>query len=75
MTEAELASSMTGALCAASGGGALVTVEITRLSAGAVARVDARVTRETRTLAFLTAEAFDADGARIATANSVHRIA
>ena len=63
------------AVKAAGADAALVSVDITMLAAGEVARVEAHVTRKTRTLAFLGAECWSADGERVATAASVHKVA
>jgi hypothetical protein len=52
----------------------LVSVEISWLTAGGVTRVAPRVVRKTRTLLFMSADAFGADGARVASASSVHRV-
>jgi hypothetical protein len=76
MKDAEIAARLIEALSAAAGAGAsLVSVEITMLTPGVVARVEARVARKTKTLAFLSAEGFSAAGERIATATSVHKLA
>lgn len=63
-----------GARAAAEKDAPLVSVEISWLAAGGVTRVEPRVARKTRTLLFMSAEAFGADGARVATASSVHRL-
>jgi hypothetical protein len=52
----------------------LVSFAFEPQSAAAPARVEARIERKTRTLVFASAEAFDADGLRIATASAVHHI-
>lgn len=52
----------------------LVSVEISWLAAGGVTRVEPCVVRKTRTLLFLSADAFGADGAHVASASSVHRV-
>ncbi|HWA01710.1 MAG TPA: hypothetical protein VG841_15485 [Caulobacterales bacterium] len=80
MSEADIAARLTGALAAAAddaAGGAtqLVSIAIELTSREAVARVETRAERKTRTLAFMSADAFDAEGARVASATSVHRIA
>lgn len=56
-------------------GADLVSVELTFVSTEAIARIDARTERRTRTLAFLVADAFDQAGARVASGSSVHKIA
>lgn len=52
----------------------LISVEITWLTSGDVARVETRVVRKTRTLVFMSADGFSADGARVVSASSVHRV-
>lgn len=75
MSDAEIAARLIEALNDAAGAdAALVSVEITMLAAGEVARVEAHATRKTRTLAFLSAECWNVGGERVATATSVHRI-
>jgi hypothetical protein len=80
MSEAEIASKIVAALGAAADGAAgvrapLVSVEITWLTPAPLGRVEASLVRKTRTLVFMSADAIAADGARIATAASVHKMA
>ena len=79
MSNAEIARLMIARLEAlaaetAGAGASLVSVAMEKLRDGEVTRVEAKVERKTRTLLFLSAEAFTAAGARIATATSVHRV-
>ena len=75
MKDAQIAARLIEALNEAAGAGAaLVSVEITMLAAGEVARVETHVTRKTRTLAFLSTECWGASGERVAAAASVHRV-
>jgi hypothetical protein len=74
VSDAETAARLTEALLAAAGSGAsLVSVEVVVLARREIARVETQLTRKTKTLAFLAAEAYAADGVRIATAASVHK--
>ena len=76
MKDAQIAARLIEALNDAAGAdAALVSVEITMLAAGEVARCEAHVTRKTRTLAFLNAECWSDKDERIATAASVHKVA
>jgi hypothetical protein len=52
----------------------LASFSLEILAPGAPARAAARIERKTRTLVFASADAFDAEGARIAAASAVHRI-
>ncbi len=52
----------------------LVSVTMEFLREGAPASVSAEISRRTRTLVFAVVEAKAADGTRIATASSVHKI-
>lgn len=53
---------------------ALVSVEITMLTRAGAGHIEARLTRKTRTLAFLSAEITSDAGERIASAASVHKL-
>jgi len=80
MRDIELAARLIEALVARAAAEAgkpatLVSVSIEPLGGGEAARVDARVTRKTRTLVFAQADAFDGSGARIGAAASVHTFA
>ena len=80
MSEAAVAARLTEALAqaaahAAGGPAPLLSVSIEIISPGDAAKVETRVERKTRTLAFMSAEAFTADAKRIASATSVHTIA
>lgn len=55
-------------------GAELVSVELNFIDAGDVAEIRTKVERRTRTLAFVTADAFDQNDARIASGSSVHKI-
>jgi|CXWL01.1.fsa_nt_gi hypothetical protein len=74
MSEADVAGQIVAALGAAAEGAPLVSVEITWLGTAPLARVDAKIVRKTRTLLFASADALAADGARLASASSVHRV-
>ncbi len=79
MNEGALAARFAEALIAAaqeqSGGqSALVSMAMEVIGASEAARVEAGLQRKTRTLLFMHADAFAHDGARIATASSVHKI-
>ncbi|HRE44857.1 MAG TPA: hypothetical protein PKY87_12940 [Terricaulis sp.] len=79
MTAAEIAAALTEALEAAAArdgaeGAALISMQWELLAAPAAGAAKAEVARKTRTLIFLTAAYLGADGARIATASSVHRL-
>ncbi|GAN00421.1 hypothetical protein U91I_04087 [alpha proteobacterium U9-1i] len=79
MSEAAAASEIVSALAraarvAAEAAAPLVSIEIAWLAAGDVARVETRVVRKTRTLLFMGADAFGADGAHVASGSSVHRV-
>ena len=52
----------------------LVSVNVEMLARAPVASVKAEVSRKTRSLVFVGADAFAADGERIASATSVHKI-
>ena len=52
----------------------LASATLEMLSSGAISRIETGLQRKTRTLMFTAAEAFAADGARIATASAVHKI-
>mgnify|MGYP001174130485 CR=1 FL=1 len=52
----------------------LVSISLEFLSEGDVANVAATITRKTRTLVFVHAEATSRDGARLVTADSVHKV-
>lgn len=75
---ADIAAALTEALEAAARdgapGAALISMQWELLAAPAPGAAKAQVARKTRTLAFLTADYVGADGARIATASSVHRL-
>lgn len=79
MNEGALAARFTEALIAAaqeeSGGqSALVSMAMEVIDTREPARVETGVQRKTRTLLFMHADAFAQNGARIATASSVHKI-
>lgn len=79
MSDATIASRLIEAAisCAAEAANArapLVSVSMEFLSAGDAASVAATITRKTRTLVFVHAEATGADGARLVTADSVHKV-
>jgi len=65
---------MENAANAAAGKTGLASVMIEVLAPGDIAHIDGRIERQTRTLIFASADARDAQGARIASASSVHRI-
>jgi hypothetical protein len=76
MMDSEIAARLTEALVAAAGDNAeLISAEIT-IIARADIHGDVKVTtdRKTRSLLFLSAEAEDANGERIARAASVHKL-
>ncbi|MBC7767991.1 MAG: hypothetical protein H7124_04330 [Phycisphaerales bacterium] len=52
----------------------LVSVTMEFLSDAPAADISAGIVRKTRTLVFVSAEAIASDGARVATASSVHRV-
>jgi len=79
MNEAAISARLIEALslAAAEAAGApapIISVSVEFVSPGDVANVKTRIERKTRTLVFTGAEAFDADGARIASATAVHKI-
>jgi hypothetical protein len=74
-TAARLVAALNEAALREAPGADLVSVELNFISAEAIARVEARTERRTRTLAFLVADAFDQAGARVASGSSVHKIA
>ncbi|MES1199499.1 MAG: hypothetical protein ABUS48_05905 [Pseudomonadota bacterium] len=71
MSEAEHANQLIAAFVRVANGARLASIAIEYVAAGDVARVETSVSRETRTLLFLSAEAFDAAGARLATADAI----
>lgn len=79
MTTAAIAELLTLELCrtadqAAADATLLVSITIDMIQAGAPASVTTRTERKTRTMIFLSGDAFDADGQRLATATAVFRI-
>ena len=79
MTESEIAARLINALEAAANDKAgartaLVSVTIDMLARAAAGGVDAKLVRKTRTLVFMSAEYVSDSGARIATAQSVHKV-
>ena len=78
MNNAEIAAALVAKLneaAAASGArAALVSVAIEMLHAGAIASIETKIDRATRTLLFMGAEAYGPDRMRVASATSVHRI-
>lgn len=79
MSDTALAARLIEALNAVAGGEAgastaLVSITMNVLSAEPAANVAAALTRKTRTLLFLSADAFDAKGERVAEASSVHKV-
>ncbi len=79
MSEAEIAqrivAALTGAAREAVGAPApLISVEITWIAAAPSARIETRIGRKARTLLFMSADVHAADGARIASASSVHKL-
>jgi hypothetical protein len=52
----------------------LVSVTVDMLASGQLKATRAQLTRQTKTLLFLRAEAMDANGTLLATASSVHKI-
>jgi hypothetical protein len=78
MSEADIAARLVDDLAAfavkTAAHAALASVAIDVLSAGDIALVEVRVERQTRTLLFLSADARDTAGARIASASSVHKL-
>lgn len=78
MSDADIAARLVDELSRVAAGAApkagLVSVAIDILAPGDVARIDPRIDRQTRTLLFLSADARDAAGARVASASSVHKI-
>ncbi len=76
MTDAEIAARLIEALTREAGVGAsLVSVSLEMIATSDVADVSVRVERKTRTLLFLSADATGVDGALIAEATSVHKLA
>ena len=79
MSEASIASRLIEAAVACAADAAhtrapLVSVSMEFLSEGDAGSIAATVTRKTRTLVFVHAEAKSADGARLVTADSVHKV-
>ncbi len=77
MSAAEIAAALVAKLdetARAEGSVVLASVAMETLSQEPVARIEASVQRKTRTLIFTAAEAFAANGARVATASAIHRI-
>ncbi|MES1197417.1 MAG: hypothetical protein ABUL55_02220 [Pseudomonadota bacterium] len=79
MSEADIAARLIDALtkAAAEAAGATappISVSIEFVGVGEAADLKTRVERKTRTLVFMAGEAFNADGARIASATAVHKI-
>jgi hypothetical protein len=78
MSDATIAARIIGALeetanRETSGRTALVSVNIEMLAPAGDGTAEVSVARKTRTLIFLSAEFRNGDGARIASANSVHK--
>lgn len=75
MNDADLSARLLYAMAAANDvHAALVSTTIDVLAQGAVARVEAKLVRKTRTLAFVSAEALSAEGARLASASAVYKL-
>lgn len=79
MSEATIASRLIEAAiaCAAEAAEArapLVSISLEFLGEGDAASVATTITRKTRTLVFVHAEATSPDGARLVTADSVHKV-
>jgi hypothetical protein len=79
MTNAEIAAQLTEALEAAATEAAgaptaLVSVEVTVLVHAQSGVANTSVTRRTKSLVFMNAEFVSGDGARAATATSVHKV-
>ena len=72
---AQLIEALTRAAAEAAGASAPpISVSIEFIGPGEAANLKTRVERKTRTLVFMSAEAFDADALRIGSATSVHKI-
>ena len=79
MSDADIAAQLVNALTraadeAAAAATELVSVNVEFLSRAPIASVKTEVSRKTRSLAFMSADAFAADGKRVASATSVHKI-
>jgi len=77
MSDAELSARLVEAMSAAASQEApatLVSVTIEVLGQGAAERVEARLVRKTRTLIFMSAEAFAAEGDRLASASAIYKV-
>jgi hypothetical protein len=76
MTDSEIAARLTEALVASAGDGAeLVSAEITIVARREISgEVRVSTDRKTKSLLFLSAQAHDASGARVAMATSVHKL-
>lgn len=79
MTDSEIAALLievlnTGATREAGAETALVSVNVDMLAPPASGAIEAQLVRKTRTLVFMSAEARDHAGERIATASSVHKV-
>lgn len=79
MSDAEIAARLTEALVAAAHAEAgaeteFVSVNVTLLRRAEIAAIAHTIERRSRTLLFLSAEASDAQGERIAIASSVHKL-
>ncbi len=76
MTNAELAALLTDRLEADAGSDTtLVSMELIILTPAEPGSIETRVARRTKTLLFQHADLLDAQGYRIASASSVHRLA
>ena len=75
MRDAATAALLVETIAAEAGGdGTLTSFAFEVVGDGAALRAEARVERKTRTLLFMSAEAFNADGGRVAVASAVCRI-
>jgi acyl-coenzyme A thioesterase PaaI-like protein len=74
MTDQEISARLLAAMSDRAPEAELASVTIDMLKPGAIASVEATPIRRTRTLLFMSTEAFNAAGERIASANAVYKL-